>query len=128
MPCGVRAVVLNVSSQLGLQFDNPVLSDVTIAITGNGGTRRWRCHKVVLASMSSYFHSLFTGGMSESSQPEVVLKDVDSDLMEQVLRLLYGKLGRLQLPRRCCAAWPSLPLHRAAVPPLLPPLPPRCLC
>ena len=27
--------------------------------------RRFRCHRVVLASMSSYFRSLFTSGMAE---------------------------------------------------------------
>ena len=84
-------ISLAITSQLGLQFDNPVLSDVTLVLSDERGQQhRFRCHKVVLACMSTYFHTLFTNGMSESCQDEVVLRDVDSDLMERVLRLLYG--------------------------------------
>lgn len=85
------SVALSISTQLGLQFDNPVLSDVTLVWADHHGQRRcFHCHKVVLASMSTYFHALFTAGMQESTAREVVLKDVDGDLMELVLRLLYG--------------------------------------
>ena len=87
-----RPVQLNISSQLGLQFDNPTLSDVTLVWVDEQGDRRcFYCHKVVLASMSTYFHALFTAGMAESSQKEVVLQtSFDGDLVERVLRLLYG--------------------------------------
>ena len=83
-------ITLNITSQLTAQFDNPTLSDVTL-VCGTTDRRTFRCHKVVLASMSTYFNALFTAGMQESSQSEVVLQDVDPDLCERVLRLLYGQ-------------------------------------
>ena len=88
--CGT--VQLNIGMQLGLQFDDPTLSDVTLVwVDDQGDQRCFRCHKVVLASMSTYFHALFTAGMAESSQKEVVLQtSFDGDLVERVLRLLYG--------------------------------------
>mmetsp|Transcript_36892 Transcript_36892/g.61113 ORF Transcript_36892/g.61113 Transcript_36892/m.61113 type:complete len:478 (+) Transcript_36892:72-1505(+) len=72
---------------IGSLFNDESLSDVQLVV----GTRRFRCHKVILASMSTYFRSLFTGGMQESQQHEISLHGVDPDCCEQVLRLLYGQ-------------------------------------
>ena len=76
-------------------FDDASLSDVTLIVEpmpGSGGARRhFCCHKVLLASLSTYFRALFTGGMQEASQSEVVLQGQDPDLCESVLRLLYGQ-------------------------------------
>lgn len=72
-------------------FDQESLSDVQLIVVRGQEHRRFRCHKVILASMSTYFHSLFTGGMQESQQREITLHDVDPDCFEQVLRLLYGQ-------------------------------------
>jgi len=72
-------------------FNDESLSDVQLVIEHNDERRRFRCHKVILASMSTYFRSLFTGGMQESQQREICLKDVDATCFEQVLRLLYGQ-------------------------------------
>jgi hypothetical protein len=74
------------------EFNNPTLSDVALVLKNERGERRtYHVHKVILASMSTYFHALFTAGMQESSQAEVVLQDVDADLCERMLRLLYGQ-------------------------------------
>ena len=70
-------------------FNNPSLSDVRLVAKGEQ-SREFLCHRVILASMSTYFCSLFTTGMQESSQSVVVL-GVEPDCCERVLRLLYGQ-------------------------------------
>ena len=72
-------------------FDQEPLSDVQLVVVSGPERRRFRCHKVILASMSTYFHALFTGGMQESQQREIELHGVEPECFEQVLRLLYGK-------------------------------------
>ena len=85
-------VHLDLTQHLGVHFDNASLSDVTLVWSdGRGAQRRVCCHKIVLASMSTYFNTLFTGGMQESSQSEVVLVDVNPELCECMLRMLYGQ-------------------------------------
>ena len=72
-------------------FGDEALSDVTLVVARDGQYHRWRCHKVILASMSTYFRSLFTGGMQETQKSEILLHGVDPDCCEHVLRLLYGQ-------------------------------------
>eukprot|EP00900_Chrysochromulina_parva_P022379 jgi/Chrpa1/4775/Chrysochromulina_OHIO_Genome00016583-RA len=90
---GGETLRLDVTSHISALFDSASLSDVELVAKRDDGLveRRFRCHRVVLASMSSYFRSLFTSGMAEVSQPAVVLHGVDPDLCERVLRLLYGQ-------------------------------------
>ena len=83
--------ILQLPVDIGCLFDDDTLSDVTITVHHDGVDHRWRCHKVILASMSTYFRSLFTGGMQEARQGEVALHGVDPDCCEHVLRLLYGQ-------------------------------------
>ena len=65
------------------------LCDVTICV----GNRRIFAHRVVLASCSSYFLAMFTGGMAESFENTVTLKDVDSRAIELLIDFAYtGKL------------------------------------
>ena len=90
---GGETLRLDVTSHISALFDSASLSDVELVAKRDDGLveRRFRCHRVVLASMSSYFRSLFTSGMAEVTQPAVVLHGVDPDLFERVLRLLYGQ-------------------------------------
>ena len=55
-------------------FNDESLSDVQLVIEQGDHRQSFRCHKVILASMSTYFRSLFTGGMQESQQREIFLK------------------------------------------------------
>lgn len=82
---------LDVTQNIESLFDTSSLSDVELVVIRGDQERRFKCHKVILASMSTYFQALFTTGMQESSQSEVVLKGVDPDLCEKVLRMLYGQ-------------------------------------
>lgn len=65
------------------------LCDVTICV----GSKKLHVHRVVLASFSSYFLAMFTGGMVESHQESVTLKDVDCKAVELLIDFAYtGKL------------------------------------
>lgn len=65
------------------------LCDVTIRV----GKKRIQTHRLVLASFSSYFQAMFTGGLAESFEDTVTLKDVDSDAVQSLIDFAYtGKL------------------------------------
>lgn len=65
------------------------LCDVTICV----GSKKLHVHRVVLASFSSYFLAMFTGGMAESHEESVALKDVDCKAVELLIDFAYtGKL------------------------------------
>jgi len=61
------------------------LCDVTILVDG----KTYPAHKNVLASCSDYFKAMFTGGMRESRQSEIVLESISSDVFEQILKYIY---------------------------------------
>ncbi|KAK3075804.1 hypothetical protein LTR53_000506 [Teratosphaeriaceae sp. CCFEE 6253] len=68
-------------------FDQEAFSDITIAF----GSRRRRCHKMILCSKSKYFDDLFGPGkgFAEAEQKTVWLEGDDEDACEAMLRWLY---------------------------------------
>ncbi|KAK3738174.1 hypothetical protein QZH41_019677 [Actinostola sp. cb2023] len=65
------------------------LCDVTICV----GKKQIYTHRLVLASFSSYFQAMFTGGLAESFEDTVTLKDVDCDAVKSLIDFAYtGKL------------------------------------
>jgi len=61
------------------------LCDVMITV----GARKIYAHKVILAACSPYFRAMFTGAMSESSQTEVTIRDVDESAMDILIDFCY---------------------------------------
>jgi len=61
------------------------LCDVVITV----GARKIFAHKVILAACSPYFRAMFTGAMSESSQTEVTIRDVDETAMDILIDFCY---------------------------------------
>ena len=61
-------------------------TDVTLKMDDG---REFRCHRLVLASKSDYFHALFSGGFGESSQQIIPIKNMKSSVMEIVLEYVY---------------------------------------
>jgi hypothetical protein len=53
------------------------------------GDARIQAHKAVLISFSPFLHTMFTGGLSESSQDEVELRDVDGGALAIVVSCFY---------------------------------------
>ena len=56
--------------------------------------KRFEVHKVILASCSDYFRSMFTSGMRETTQHEIELKGVTSRGLEKVIEILYTAHSR----------------------------------
>ncbi|XP_045214051.2 kelch-like protein 3 [Mercenaria mercenaria] len=59
--------------------------DMTLA----AGGQEFRCHKIVLASFSPYFHAMFTGNLAESTQDTVTINDVEASVMELLINYAY---------------------------------------
>jgi hypothetical protein len=51
-------------------------SDVTILV----GEKTFKCHKFILAAVSTYFDAMFCSGMRESVSGEVTFPEMDPDL------------------------------------------------
>lgn len=66
-------------------------SDVTFIVENT----RVPAHKNILSGRSEYFFSLLSGGLAESSQNEIELKEVPLEPFKAILRYLYT--GRLLL-------------------------------
>ncbi|KAK7882384.1 hypothetical protein WMY93_028558 [Mugilogobius chulae] len=94
-----------------LLYDCHLLSDVTIEVlsegellepgdTAGGGDRPqlFPCSRIVLASASPYFKSMFTGGLNESMQQRVVIRGVDAESMSVIIDYCYT--GRVAITER----------------------------
>lgn len=92
-----RANVLNpfsdggnvLQSHLETLFENAMLSDVNFDVNG----REFKAHKAILASRSEVFASMFKHATTENITNRVVIKDIDPDVFQQLLRFIYT--GRL---------------------------------
>ncbi|GBO13346.1 Kelch-like protein 20, partial [Araneus ventricosus] len=60
--------------------------DVLLCVEGDD----FPCHKVVLASFSSYFKAMFTSEMAESQQREIVLNGVEASTLKLLLDYAYS--------------------------------------
>ena len=64
---------------------NKAFCDVTLCVEGE----EFICHKVVLASFSSYFKAMFTGNMAESQQNRVTLNGVHPTMISRLINYAY---------------------------------------
>uniref|UniRef100_A0A8C6PUH1 Kelch repeat and BTB domain containing 8 n=1 Tax=Nothobranchius furzeri TaxID=105023 RepID=A0A8C6PUH1_NOTFU len=84
---GVDAVhACNILQQLKALYDEAQLTDIVVEVD-HGKT--FSCHRNVLAAISPYFRSMFTSGLTESSQREVRIVGVESESMHLVLDYAY---------------------------------------
>ncbi|XP_053378220.1 kelch-like protein 24 isoform X2 [Mercenaria mercenaria] len=60
-------------------------SDIKVKV----GVEVFKCHKIVLASWSAYFHGLFMSGMTEVTQGVVELKAIEADEFRDILTVMY---------------------------------------
>lgn len=72
-------------STLAAMWEAGELCDLTLV----AGARRVRCHRVVLASASRYFRTLFAAGMADSMADEIALEDIDEAIFEVALAFVY---------------------------------------
>ncbi|KAG1949300.1 kelch repeat and BTB domain-containing protein 8 [Pimephales promelas] len=84
---GVDALhACNILQQLKALYDEAQLTDIVVEVD-HGKT--FSCHRNVLAAISPYFRSMFTSGLTESSQREVRIVGVESESMHLVLDYAY---------------------------------------
>ncbi|CAO4368933.1 unnamed protein product [Caenorhabditis nigoni] len=78
-----------VEKQKSMNFDDDVAkasSDVVLMV----GDQKFYICKMYLSFHSSYFKSLFSGNFQESGKSEIELKDIDPDVFQYFLELIYG--------------------------------------
>jgi len=73
------------SDELGKLYLNEEYSDVILKVDD----QRLHAHKVILAARSDYFRALLYGGMRESTQAEIELKDTPIQPLKNLLKYIY---------------------------------------
>ena len=76
-------------SGLSSMLSQDICTDFEVVVGG----RTFRCHKVVLAALSDYFQAMFTSRMKETVENKCVLHDVDPEVWENILDLIYDGSG-----------------------------------
>nr|XP_020140943.1 kelch repeat and BTB domain-containing protein 8 isoform X1 [Microcebus murinus] len=72
--------------QLKAMYDEGQLTDIVVEVDHG---RTFSCHRNVLAAVSPYFRSMFTSGLTESTQKEVRIVGVEAESMDLVLNYAY---------------------------------------
>ena len=73
------------SDDFNTLFESPNFSDVTLAC----GNREFKAHKAILAARSVVFNAMFEHEMLEGKSNHVEIKDVEAEVMSEVLRFIY---------------------------------------
>lgn len=73
------------SEDLGSLFESSNFADVTLSCNG----REFQCHKSILTCRSYVFAAMFEHDMEESKHNRVEVKDVDPDVMADMLKFIY---------------------------------------
>ncbi|XP_042206116.1 BTB/POZ domain-containing protein 9-like isoform X2 [Homarus americanus] len=84
-PGGVVDHSSNLAHDIGALYLNDEYSDVTLQVNG----QIFRAHKVILAARSQYFRALLFGGLRESHQAEVEIKDTNLTAFKVLLKYIY---------------------------------------
>ncbi|XP_057680163.1 kelch repeat and BTB domain-containing protein 2 [Corythoichthys intestinalis] len=71
--------------QLKFFYEQKLLTDVVLLVDDS----EFPCHKMVLAACSSYFRAMFMGGLSESKQTHVHLRNVDATTLQIIITYAY---------------------------------------
>ena len=73
------------SDDLGSLFENSQFADVQLYCGG----REFQCHKAILAARSQVFQAMFSHDMEEKKNCRVEVKDVEPEVMAELLRFIY---------------------------------------
>lgn len=73
------------SEDIGALYLSDDYSDVTLIVSG----QRFNGHKVILAARSEYFRALLYGGLKESMQNEIELKEPTLPAFKGLLKYIY---------------------------------------
>ena len=81
----VRSHLMQVLGGLNSLRNEGVLCDVTICVDST----EFMCHRVVLASCSSYFKAMFSVDLRESHQDKVYMQDIEAETMKLLIDYVY---------------------------------------
>ncbi|XP_066978684.1 BTB/POZ domain-containing protein 9-like isoform X1 [Macrobrachium rosenbergii] len=84
-PGGVVDHSSNLAHDIGALYLNDEYSDVTLQVNG----QTFHAHRVILAARSQYFRALLFGGLRESHQAEVEIKDTNLTAFKVLLKYIY---------------------------------------
>lgn len=93
-PSGDIEHISYLSEDIGALYLSDDYSDVTLIVGG----QRFNGHKIILAARSQYFRALLFGGLKESMQHEIELKDANLAAFKGLLEYIYT--GRISLTDR----------------------------
>ncbi|XP_006000205.1 kelch repeat and BTB domain-containing protein 2 [Latimeria chalumnae] len=71
--------------QLKFFYEQQLLTDIVLIVEGT----EFSCHKMVLATCSSYFRAMFMSGLSESRQTHIHLRNVDAATLRIIITYAY---------------------------------------
>ncbi|KAK3608237.1 hypothetical protein CHS0354_007256 [Potamilus streckersoni] len=71
--------------ELKMLYNTRYCWDVTLMVEG----KTFKCHKVILSALSSYFELMFSSGMRESQDIVICLQGVESAIFASVLCYIY---------------------------------------
>ncbi|CAD6227476.1 GSCOCG00001163001-RA-CDS [Cotesia congregata] len=83
------------TNQLSENIGSLYLSDDYCDVTLIVGGQRFNGHKLILAARSQYFRALLYGGLRESEQTEIELKETTLPAFKELLKYIY--IGHLSL-------------------------------
>jgi len=90
---GYATVSAEYASQMKSMVNEEDFADVTFLVGG----RAIHGHRAVLAARCQHFRAMFTSGMRESMEKEIVIPDTDPDVFELFLEFIYtDAVGGLQ--------------------------------
>merc|ERR1740128_1295403 len=75
----------HVIEQLGKLFNDRELSDVDVECGGEV----FNCHQLILSTRSDVFRAMFQSNMKENRTKKVTIKDVDPDVLKEMLKFIY---------------------------------------
>ncbi|RZF39905.1 hypothetical protein LSTR_LSTR010533 [Laodelphax striatellus] len=73
------------SEHIGALYLDDAYSDIVLKVDGT----KFHAHKVILAARSEYFRALLYGGLKESHQTEIELKDTSIEAFKALLKYIY---------------------------------------
>ncbi|GFO41098.1 kelch repeat and BTB domain-containing protein 12 [Plakobranchus ocellatus] len=79
-------VTQGIFEALKKQKNNDEFHDVVVVV----GSSEFKCHRVILASVSGFFRGLFASGMNECLESRVKLGNVSGDIFSQILDCIYS--------------------------------------
>lgn len=75
------------SEDLSSLYESQKFSDVILSVDG----RDFHAHKAILAARSPVFAAMFAHEMEEKKQNRVEIKDMDHEVLNEILRFIYSE-------------------------------------